>query len=162
MLMHGALRAPFRMSGSMEPQLFHSLLKVSVGLVHGSAQPAADLTMRILEERLLHILRDMALLEIRLDQPDLTMRQLAILLVVYRTSEPQTVRGMAAHLSISKPSVTRALDRLGKSDLTLRRADPRGLRSVIVGRTAAGDAMVQRLKDALAEAAFRWAKVPVS
>ena len=118
--------------------------------------------MRILEERLLHILRDTALSEIRLDQPDLTLRQLAILLVVYQTPEPQTVRGLAAHLSISKPAVTWTLDRLGDADLTLRKVDARDRRSVIVVRTAAGDAMVQRLKDALAEAASRWAKVPAT
>lgn len=118
--------------------------------------------MRILEERLLHILQDMALSEIRLDQPDLNMRQLAILLVVYQTPEMQTVRGLAAHLSVNKPAVTRALDRLEEFDLAHRKVDPRDRRSVVVERTATGDAMVQRLKDALAEAAFRWAKVPAS
>ena len=53
------------------------------------------------------------------DQPDLTMRQLAVLLTVYITAPPHTVRGLAANLNISKPAVTRALDRL--SDLGLAR-----------------------------------------
>lgn len=146
----------------MEPQLFHLLLKVLVRLVYGSAHLGAEPTMRIPEERLLHILRDTALSEVRLDQPDLTLRQLAILLVVYQTSELQTVRGLAAHLGISKPAVSRALNRLGDFDLTHRKVDARDRRSVLVERTVTGAAMLKRLKDAMAEAAFRWAKVSVS
>jgi DNA-binding MarR family transcriptional regulator len=47
--------------------------------------------------------------------PDLSARQLAIVLTVYLTPPPHTVRGLAALLRISKPAVTRALDRLGAS-----------------------------------------------
>ena len=39
---------------------------------------------------------------------------LALLLLVYRTSGPHTVRGLAGTLGVSKPVVTRALNTLGR------------------------------------------------
>ena len=118
--------------------------------------------MRIPDERLLHILRDTVLSEVRLDQPDLSMRQLAVALVVYKTDELQTVRGLAKQLNISKPAVTRALDRLEEIDLAHRKVEASDRRSVVVERTTTGDAMMERLRAAMAEADFRWAKVPVN
>ena len=44
---------------------------------------------------------------VRLDAPDLTARQMALLLSVYLTPPPHTVRGIADSLKISKPAVTR-------------------------------------------------------
>lgn len=49
---------------------------------------------------------------VRSDAPDLSLRQLAVLLTITLEPGPHTVRGMAAALNISKPAVTRALDRL--------------------------------------------------
>jgi DNA-binding MarR family transcriptional regulator len=118
--------------------------------------------MQIAEERLLHVLRGTLLPEVRSQQPDLTMRQLAVLLVVYLTNEPQTVRGLSAYLNISKPAVTRALDRLEEFDLARRKVDVRDRRSITVERTATGDVMVKRLRAAMADAEFRWTMVPVS
>lgn len=100
-------------------------------------------------DRLLQLLRGTFLSEVRLDQPDLNMRQLAIALVVYRTDEPQTVRGLAKHLNISKPAVTRALDRLGEFDIVRRKIDPDDRRSVLAMRTPVGAAMVGRLEAAM-------------
>ena len=55
-----------------------------------------------------------ALVEIiRRKGPDLSTRQMAILLTVYLTEGPHSVRGLANGLSISKPATSRALDRLG-------------------------------------------------
>ncbi len=51
---------------------------------------------------------------VRRDGPDLSSRQLAILLTVYLTPPPHTVRGLALSLNVSKPAITRALDTLGE------------------------------------------------
>jgi len=80
-----------------------------------------------------------ALLEsVRADAPDLSSRQMAILLTVYLTPPPHTVRGLAQTLNISKPAVTRALDRLGELGLLKRRPDETDRRSVLVQRTVKG------------------------
>ena len=58
--------------------------------------------------------RDALVASVRHEGPDLSARQMAILLIVYLDERPQTVRGLAGALAISKPAVTRALDRLSK------------------------------------------------
>ena len=50
---------------------------------------------------------------VRSGQPDLTNRQMALLLLVYLTPGPHTVRGLAHILGVSKPVITRALNTLG-------------------------------------------------
>ena len=75
---------------------------------------------------------------VRRDQPDLSTRQMAILLIVYTQPAPHTVRGLAADLAISKPAVTRALDRLGQLDFVRRKTDEDDRRSVLVQRTVKG------------------------
>jgi DNA-binding MarR family transcriptional regulator len=50
---------------------------------------------------------------VRSGQPDLTNRQMALLLLVYLTPGPHTVRGLARILGVSKPVITRALNTLG-------------------------------------------------
>jgi DNA-binding MarR family transcriptional regulator len=101
---------------------------------------------------LLQTLRETCLSEIRSDQPDLTLRQLAVALVVYQTDELQTVRGLAKQLNISRPVVTRALDRLEELNLAYREVDPKDRRSVLVQRTAGGAVMVERLGATMAKA----------
>ena len=75
---------------------------------------------------------------VRRDMPDLSTRQMAILLVVYTLPSPHTVRGLANVLAISKPAVTRALDRLGQLDFVRRKTDEDDRRSVLVQRTVKG------------------------
>ena len=75
---------------------------------------------------------------LRAEAPDLTARQLSLLLTVYMTPDPHTVRGMASILSISKPAVTRALDRLGSYDLVRRKVDEADHRSIFIQRTVKG------------------------
>jgi DNA-binding MarR family transcriptional regulator len=70
--------------------------------------------------------------------PDLTSRQMAILLTVYLTPAPHTVRGLARDLNISKPAITRALDRLSELGLIRRKTDDSDRRSVILQRTVRG------------------------
>lgn len=70
--------------------------------------------------------------------PDLSSRQLALLLTVYLTPPPHTVRGLASTLSISKPAISRALDRLGRLGFVRRKRDDADRRNVLVQRTVKG------------------------
>jgi DNA-binding MarR family transcriptional regulator len=62
------------------------------------------------------------------------------------------VRGLAAKLNVSKPAITRALDRLAEFDLVRRKTDPLDRRSVLVQRTAAGMAYLREVRTILAKA----------
>ena len=75
---------------------------------------------------------------VRRDGPDLSARQMALLLTVYLTTPPHTVRGLAGVLNISKPAITRALDRLGEIGLVRRKVDETDRRSVLIQRTVKG------------------------
>ena len=77
---------------------------------------------------------------------DLTMRQLAVMLITYMDGDLQTVRGLAGALGISRPAVSRALDRLGDFGLTRRQVDPRDRRSIVVRRTRKGTERMQQLR----------------
>lgn len=66
---------------------------------------------------------------------------------------PRIVRGLAAHLRVSKPAISRALDRLEEFLFMRRVADPADRRGVNVGRTRAGAAYVDRLHEMMAGAA---------
>ena len=82
---------------------------------------------------------------VRRDTPDLSSRQMALLLTVYLTPRPHTVRGLAQALNISKPAVTRALDRLQGLGYIRRAPDAKDRRNVLIGRTAAGSAYLKEL-----------------
>jgi len=62
------------------------------------------------------------------------------------------MRGLAAKLNVSKPAITRALDRLAEFDLTRRKTDPLDRRSVLVQRTATGMAFMRDLRTILLDA----------
>jgi DNA-binding MarR family transcriptional regulator len=98
------------------------------------------------DENLSLILRDTILALVREDGPDLSARQLAVLLICYLEDGMQTVRGLAARLAAPKPAITRALDRLEEFNFTQRRKDPRDRRSIVVDRTPIGFAYVEALQ----------------
>lgn len=75
---------------------------------------------------------------VRQDGPDLSARQMAIVLQIYLTDPPHTVRGLAKTLNISKPAVTRALDRLSTLGYVKRKRDTEDKRNVLVQRTVKG------------------------
>jgi len=79
---------------------------------------------------------------VRSGHPDLTNRQMALLLVVGREGGLHTVRGLAARLGVSKPVVTRALNSLTAFDMVARRVDERDRRSVFIDLTPAGEAFL--------------------
>lgn len=90
---------------------------------------------------------------VRRDTPDLSARQMALLLTVYLTPPPHTVRGLAATLAVSKPAVTRALDRLAELGLIKRKVDDGDRRSVLVQRTVKGSVHLREFADLVVAAA---------
>ncbi len=91
--------------------------------------------------------------QVRGSDPDLTVRQLAILLTVYLDPPPHTVRGLASHLNVTKPVITRALDTMGIMGLVARRRDERDRRNVLIQRTVKGSEYLERLGDLVVEQA---------
>ena len=71
----------------------------------------------------LRLWHDVHLDRVRDAEPDLSSRQIAILLTIYLETPPHTVRGLAKKLGVTKPVITRALDTMGKLDLVSRRRD---------------------------------------
>lgn len=90
---------------------------------------------------------------VRREQPDLSARQLALMLTVYLTPPPHTVRGLAAALNVSKPAITRALDRLGDLGLIKRKTDETDKRNVLVQRTVKGSVYLSEFADLIVMAA---------
>lgn len=82
--------------------------------------------------------------------PDLSARQMAILLTVYGEEPPHTVRGLAARLDIPKPAITRALDTLGRSDLLRRKRDADDQRNILVQRTVKGSVFLSEFAEIIA------------
>ncbi len=97
----------------------------------------------------LRLWQQVAVEEVTAGMPDLSMRQLAILLTIYLDPPPHTVRGLAARLNVSKPVITRALDTMGALDLVSRRRDETDRRNVLIKRTVAGALFVERFGDVI-------------
>jgi DNA-binding MarR family transcriptional regulator len=95
----------------------------------------------------LDLWRRVLVANVRQAGPDLSSRQLALVLTVYMTVGPHTVRGLAALLNVSKPAVTRALDRLAKLGFARRKIDEHDRRSVLVQRTTKGSAFLRDFAD---------------
>ena len=79
--------------------------------------------------------------------PDLSARQMALLLTVYLCDPPHTVRGLAATLNISKPAITRALDRLSVLGFIKRKRDAEDRRNVLVQRTVIGSVFLSEFSE---------------
>jgi DNA-binding MarR family transcriptional regulator len=103
-------------------------------------------------EQLLNLLRRATLAGVASNAPDLSARQLAVLLEVYLTEGALTVRDLAASLNVAKPAITRALDRLCELDLAARHIHPTDRRMILVRRTLAGAAHVSALRTHLTAA----------
>ena len=103
-------------------------------------------------DHLVATLRDTVVSMVRRDGPDLSARQLGVFLTCYLQEGAHTVRGLAADLNVSKPAITRALDRLGELDLARRKVDPMDRRSILVQRTLKGAAYLRELRSIMSEA----------
>ena len=102
--------------------------------------------------RMLHVWREAHLQCVRSHDLDLTSRQMSVLLSVYMTDPPHTVRGLAALLNVTKPVITRALDTMGHQGLVKRKRDEADKRSVLVQRTVKGAVYLSELSDRIVEA----------
>jgi DNA-binding MarR family transcriptional regulator len=103
-------------------------------------------------DQLVGIFRDTVVALVRRDGPDLSARQLGVFLTCYLQDGNHTVRGLAAELNVSKPAITRALDRLTELDLARRKVDPQDRRSVLVQRTLKGQAFLREMRGIMQEA----------
>ncbi|NQU61537.1 MAG: MarR family transcriptional regulator, partial [Rhodospirillales bacterium] len=96
------------------------------------------LTEDFTDLKALDIWRQAIISSVRLDAPDLSARQMGLLLSVYLTPPPHTVRGLAKILNVSKPAITRAVSRLSELGLARRKTDDKDRRSVLIQRTVKG------------------------
>lgn len=86
---------------------------------------------------------------IRDETPDLSARQAAVLLVIYLEEGPHTVRGLAARLRLSKPAITRAIDRLERAGYVRRKRDEADRRNVLLQRTVRGSVFLSDFAEGL-------------
>jgi len=99
----------------------------------------------------LNLWRRVTVTTVRSEAPDLTARQLAVLMTVRLQPAPHTVRGLASGLNVGKPAITRALDTLSRLGFVQRRRDPKDGRNVFVERTEKGDAFLEQLGQTILE-----------
>lgn len=111
------------------------------------------MSLQLSELDALDIWRRAIVASVRRDAPDLTARQMALLLTVYLTPQPHTVRGMSELLRVTKPAVTRAVDRLSGLGLIRRKADPMDRRSVLLQRTVKGSVFLREFGELVVGAA---------
>lgn len=78
---------------------------------------------------------------------DLSTRQVGIMLTVYLTQPPHTVKNLSERLNISKPSVCRAIDTLSAHNLIKRKKDEDDNRVVHIQRTVRGSVYLSELSD---------------
>jgi DNA-binding MarR family transcriptional regulator len=115
----------------------------------GPKQLETGMAVELRPARALRLIHEFNLALVTDGEPDLSARQLAVLLTVYLDVPPHTVRGLAAKLRVTKPVITRALDSMGKLDLVSRRRDTEDRRNVVIQRTVKGALYVEKLGDLL-------------
>jgi DNA-binding MarR family transcriptional regulator len=102
----------------------------------------------------LRLWRGVSLALVKSQEPDLSARQMTVLITIYLEPQPHTVRALAGKLGVTKPVITRALDTMGRYRLVARKRDPADRRNVLVQRTVDGALFLERLADlVVAEAA---------
>jgi len=124
--------------------------------INDEIDPAAYATAATTERRSSHdgrylrLIRGTMLDLVRRDGRDLTARQLTTLLTIYLQDEIYSVSMLAKMLNISRPGVTRILDRLVEAGLVSRAEDAADRRRVLVYRTSDGHRYMEQL-DTVAE-----------
>ncbi|WP_068311805.1 MarR family transcriptional regulator [Polycladidibacter hongkongensis] len=101
----------------------------------------------------LHLWHQVSLALVRNQSQDLSARQLTILLSVYLTPPPHTVKGLAETMNVAKPAITRALDALSAQKLIARRRDAADKRNVLIKRTVQGATYLENLSELVLEKA---------
>ena len=110
---------------------------------------------RLTELQALDIWRRTIVNSVRLDGPDLSARQMALLLSVYLSKPPHTVRGLAKLLDVSKPAITRAVNRLSELGMVRRKTDEADRRSVLIQRTVKGSIFLREFGEWIVTAVDR-------
>ncbi len=110
------------------------------------------MSIELKELQALELWRRTVVASIHRAAPDFSQRQMAVLLSVYLTPPPHTVRGLARNLYISKPAVTRALDRLADAGFLRRKIDEDDRRSVLIQRTVRGSVFLRDFAELIVEA----------
>ncbi len=87
---------------------------------------------------------------VRSGKPDLTNRQMALMMTVYIGPGPHTVRGLAETLHVSKPVITRALNKLSALGYLRRERDAADRRNIFVARTPKGAEFLDGFHDFIA------------
>lgn len=87
---------------------------------------------------------------VRSGKPDLTNRQMALMMTVYIDAGPHTVRGLAEALNVSKPVITRALNKLSALGYLRRERDAADRRNIFVARTPKGAEFLDGFHDFIA------------
>ena len=105
----------------------------------------ASVSLHLRSSQALRLWREVTEHGVRAADPDLTQRQLALLLVIYLESPPHTVRALAARLNVTKPVITRALNTMGDLALVERYRDAADKRNVLIKRTVAGSLYLESL-----------------
>lgn len=119
----------------------------------GRYDGAGGMSIKIKAVEALDLWRGAIVESVRRDAPDLSARQMALLLTVYLTPPPHTVRGLAEVLKVSKPAITRAVDRLTEYGLVRRKVDDKDRRSVLIQRTVKGSVFLREFGDVIVHAA---------
>lgn len=78
---------------------------------------------------------------------DLSQRQIGVLLTVYMSPPPHTIRNLAEQLNVSKPAICRAVDALSALDLIRRKKDDDDRRNVFLQRTINGSVFLRDFAD---------------
>jgi len=89
---------------------------------------------------------------VRRDSPDLSARQMALMLTVYLTPAPHTVRELSDVLNISKPTITLELARLSAQGIVKLKVDEDDRRSVLIQRTVKGSVFLREFGDIIVAA----------
>lgn len=97
-------------------------------------------------------LRETLIATVAAEDPDLSLRQLTTLLILVTEPGPHHVRDLAKRMQVSKPAITRAMDRLAHLDLARRCDNPLDRRTPRLEPTMAGRAYVRTLGGTLTAA----------
>ena len=93
---------------------------------------------------------------------DLSQRQIGVLLTVYMTPPPHTIRSLSELLNISKPAICRAVDALAALDLMRRKKDEDDRRNIFLQRTINGSVFLRDFADIIVHETSAPSEFPIA
>ena len=82
---------------------------------------------------------------------DLTLRQLAVLLICCTEDQDQTARELSGALEVTPPVIGRVAERLSRCGLLLRKPNLRDRRSFLLAKTQSGTELLNELQRRVAD-----------